>query len=863
MNITGRYLNIRATYDELIPVVGKLFAVVISKSKILDPAVKDHLDYLSSKKNIGIDEVVISYPSGTFYRSLTNVTEHQELAFIARVILCSTLNDSDEDKYFLKLEITNPCLIKYNPSNKNDNFVLDGFCEVVHIFTKDNISKDEALSYRNAIADTLKKIDPTLENSDNSKLNKSNTSLPNNIFEVAIKKVFNPASKLFYEYITAPSYQKEAEILQEALLSHMQNSEEKSEGNTMLVPFSQIVERILKDKHQEEDLKHENSDVSETDEPDENDDASFNFDSLFDKENEGESCSSCFGEEEDDSENLDGDGYYQDYVRKHGKSTELSKYINFLNNLDTNKETKDEIAKEILHLSHERKNTSDYTSCINWLENVMALPWNVKESADFSIDIAKDIIEKSHYGMKDVKERIVEMLAVRKKNGTNNGAIICLVGPPGCGKTSIGKSIAEALGKKFTRFSVGSIHDETDIVGHRRTYVASAPGKIMNAIRSAGAKDPVMLIDEVDKAATRQGNPLSALLEVLDPEQNKNFQDVYFDFPYDLSKVVFILTANDMSEIPLPLLDRLEVIEVRGYSENEKVHIANEFLLPKLLKNAGLQPDELTIDDAALRDIIANYTMEEGVRNLERSLSKIVRKFILKQLTESQKPSSCITQKDVSNYLGVPLLDRSTEIKADKPGSSLGLSKSSVGGDVLRIEVVSTKGNGLLRQTGHLGEVLKESAEVAFTLLKSMYSKEPDADEFFKNNNFHLHLPEGAIQKDGPSAGSALFSAFYSLYKNTVIKPHLAMTGEINLLGEVTPIGGLREKLLGAKRNRVTEVIVPLGNKKDIDDLEMEVKDGLTIHTVSNINEVIAIAFPATKKKARPTTTSVKDEAVC
>lgn len=657
-------------------------------------------------------------------------------------------------------------------------------------------------------------------------------------------------SQLFHDFITSTSLSDKADIIIAELNSKYRNlKREHDRRNTYIDDVIQKVDK-KSEEVDEDDAEDEETDctkcdnildspISAYDEEDEEKKASKEeLDSFF---------TSLFSDEESEKSRKKG-GYYEEYVRQHGKSTEIDKYINFLDSLDASTTVKDEIAKEIYHLSHEKRGTADYTTCINWLENVMALPWNVPDSPDFSIDIAKDIIEKSHYGMKDVKERIIEFLAVRKKNNSNDGAIICLVGPPGCGKTSIGKSIANALNKRFTRFSLGSLHDEADIVGHRRTYVASCPGKIMSSIRSAKAKDPVILLDEIDKVAAKQGNPLSALLEVLDPEQNKNFQDVYFDFPFDLSKVLFILTANDLSSLPLPILDRLEIIEVSGYTENEKLHIAKDFLLPKLKEKMGLKNDELYLDDDAILEVIDSYTAEDGVRNLERQLAKIIRKFVLKELTdntsqEGKTDNNLITKEDIKAYLGTPLIDRNNEIKADKPGSSLGLSKSTIGGDVLRIEVVSTKGTGVLMQTGHLGDVLKESAEVAFTLLKSMYSKEVGADDFFKSNNFHLHLPEGAIQKDGPSAGSALFSAFYSLYKNIVIKPHLAMTGEINLLGEVTAIGGLKDKLLGAKRNHVTDVIVPLSNKKDIDEIDDEIKDGLQIHFVSNINEVIDIAF--------------------
>lgn len=842
-------INVESPFYGSLPYIGKRISLLIDTEKLSKKQLDLYLNLSERGSASKFNEFVFSYPPLTIHNEIDDEANDRSLGFLSKVISFGHLNDLQDHFYLLVAEIEAACLFTKLKENSSDKVC---YAEVVRIFKKKRRTKEDEMYLKNMIRDTLTQLlIGASKNKDD--VFSSPISLPDddNILEYALKEAFNPEMQEFYNYLIAPTIEEEARLIQNGLISNLKDSPDVPYAKKSKKPFSELIEEELIKEYGEEavnaikeiDKDEKTKKDSENDDEDE-DGFDFNFDSLLDDD---EQAHPCF-QDEDDSVSLYDNGYYQDYVKKHGRSTEMSKYVNFLNKLDASKEAKDEIAKEIYHFSHERKNTSDYSSCVNWLENVMALPWNASESADFSIESARDIIEKSHYGMKDVKERIIEMLAVRKKNGTNNGAIICLIGPPGCGKTSIAKSIAEALGKKFTRFSVGSLHDESDIVGHRRTYVASAPGKIMNAMRSAGAKDPVILIDEIDKAATRQGNPLSALLEVLDPEQNKNFQDVYFDFPYDLSKVVFILTANDMSEIPLPLLDRFDVIEVNGYSENEKVHIAKDFLLPKIMKESGLKQDEFAIEDEAIKCIINNYTMEEGVRNLERSLSKIVRKFILNEFTSTERENLVVTKDDIHKYLGVPILDNSTEIKADKPGSSLGLSKSSVGGDVLRIEVVQTKGNGALRQTGHLGDVLRESSEVAFTLLKSMYSKEEGADDFFKNNNFHLHMPEGAIKKDGPSAGSAMFSAFYSLYKNTVIKPHLAMTGEINLLGEVTPIGGLRDKLLGAKRNGVTEVIVPRGNKKDIDDLEDEVKNGLTIHTVSNINEVIKIAFPNTEK---------------
>ena len=542
------------------------------------------------------------------------------------------------------------------------------------------------------------------------------------------------------------------------------------------------------------------------------------------------------------------ESFYSKFNKKYSANNELSKYIDFVDSLDASDEIKEAICIEINHVTKEGRSNSDSNVALNWLDTVYSLPWNEPYSKDFSLVIAKDIIEKSHYGMDDVKKRIIEFLAVRKKNNRNEGAIICLVGPPGVGKSSIAKSIAEALGKKFTRFSIGSLHDETDIVGHRRTYVGSRPGKLIQCLRTVHSRDPVILLDEIDKAPSNAS--LSALLEVLDSEQNKEFQDVYLDFPVDLSHVVFIITANDISKIPYPLLDRMELIEVSGYTENEKVHIATNYLIPRTLKKNGLKPDEISIDKDAIESIISDYTSEAGVRNLERNISKVIRKRLNEVMLdnngqdENKEIKSVIKKDALFDYLGVPFSEYNVQVKADKPGTSLGLSVSSVGcGNVMRVEIKTIPGKGELILTGKLGEVIKESATIAFTWLKGYVDKDEQANDFFTQNNFHLHIPEGATAKDGPSAGIAFATAFYSMYIKKSIVPNLAMTGEINLLGEVTAIGGLKEKILGAKRNKVEHIIIPKSNVPDLKLIDAEVTEGVTIHTISTIEEGIKIAF--------------------
>ena len=554
-----------------------------------------------------------------------------------------------------------------------------------------------------------------------------------------------------------------------------------------------------------------------------------------------ENIGALFGEKDDSSDNKD--SYYQKYKKEHGGNSAISKYINFVDNLDASNEVKNAICDEIHRLSNEKPQSSDYNVCINWLETAMALPWNVPYSENFSLENATEIINKSHYGMKEVKDRIIELLAVRKKNNDNTGAIICLVGPPGVGKTSIARSIADALGKKFTRFSIGGVHDETDIVGHRRTYVGARPGKLISLLSNIHAKDPVMLIDEIDKAPS--GASQNALLEVLDPEQNKNFTDVYLDFPFDLSKIVFVVTANDIADLPHPLLDRMEIIQIPGYTENEKVHIATDYLIPRQLKKNGLSDNELAFEEDAIKSVISGYTGEAGVRNLERSISKVVRKFVRSEMSEQKIiDGNVVKPENLEKFLGVPCFDNSTIIKANTPGTCLGLSVSGLGiGDVLRIEVQNVPGKGNIVLTGKLGDVIKESATVAFTWLKKYFAKDKNYKNFFEKNDFHLHIPEGAIGKDGPSAGVAFGIAFYSLYTGKPIKDHLAMTGEINLLGEITAIGGLKEKILGAKRNKVVDIIIPKQNNKDLQDIDKEILDGVRIHPVSRIEEAILIAF--------------------
>lgn len=510
-------------------------------------------------------------------------------------------------------------------------------------------------------------------------------------------------------------------------------------------------------------------------------------------------------------------------------------------------EFRDALDRELEKLSGLEPMNPEYMLTKVYIDNLVALPFSFEDKApNYSIIKVKDQLEKDHYGMKEVKERILEFLASRLKAQTSKGAIICLAGPPGVGKTSVGRSIATALGREFYRFSVGGMRDESEIKGHRRTYIGAMPGKIIQGMKKTGVPDPVFLIDEIDKMGeSHQGDPAAALLEVLDPEQNNSFQDFYIDIPYDLSKVLFIVTANDVSRIPEPLLDRMEIIELGGYTPNEKIHIGSQYLVPKLLKKNGLSKQEVRFDSKSLTKIAEEYAREAGVRNFEKSIDKVMRKVALSILeNKDQSLPVSIKSKDVEKYLGKPLFPSDERVKADKAGTAVGLAWTSMGGDVLLIEAESLPFKGDLKITGKLGDVMKESVSIAWsTLEKEAFIRGLDI-KFFKENSVHIHIPEGAVPKDGPSAGITLFTALWSMYRDTPILKDLAMTGELTLTGKVMPIGGLKEKILAARRNGIKEIIIPERNQKDLDKLSDEVKGDVIFHPVSDISEVIKIAFP-------------------
>ena len=511
-----------------------------------------------------------------------------------------------------------------------------------------------------------------------------------------------------------------------------------------------------------------------------------------------------------------------------------------------------QVDKELDKLSGLETMNPEYAMTKLYIETILSLPFSFEDKApDYSISKVKNVLEHDHYGMKDVKERILEFLASRLKAKNGKGAILCLSGPPGVGKTSVGYSIARALGKKFYRFSVGGMRDEAEIKGHRRTYVGAMPGKIIQAMKTTGVPDPVILIDEIDKMGESfQGDPASALLEVLDPEQNTSFQDFYVDLPYDLSHVLFIVTANDSSRIPEPLLDRMEMIELSGYTPEEKLHIGHDYLVPRLLKKNGLTSKEIRFDSKALGLIAEEYAREAGVRNYEKLIDKVMRKVALKILQEKDlKLPVYIRGNGVENYLGKPVFPSDDIIKADKPGTAIGLAWTSMGGDVLLIEAEAIPMKGELKVTGQLGSVMQESVSIAWSSLKKEAYLRGLNLEFFDDETVHLHIPEGAVPKDGPSAGITLFTALWSMFRSEPVKEGLAMTGELTLTGRVMPIGGLKEKILAARRNRITEIIIPERNKADLDKLDKEVKGDVVFHLVSDISEVISIAFPEESTK--------------
>ena len=494
--------------------------------------------------------------------------------------------------------------------------------------------------------------------------------------------------------------------------------------------------------------------------------------------------------------------------------------------LDAPQEVKDKLNKEIDRFKSMNNAAAESSVLSTYIETLLGLPWNKKSEDSTDLKEAWKILEEGHYGLKDVKERIMEFLAVRKLTSGGKSPILCLVGPPGTGKTSIAKSVAEALHKKYVRICLGGVRDEAEIRGHRKTYVGAMPGRITAALSQAGVSNPLMLLDEIDKTSSDyKGDTSAALLEVLDPEQNNHFNDHYVEVPQDLSEVLFIATANDMDGIPRPLLDRMEVIEISGYTENEKEHIAKDHLIPKQLEVNGIPEGKLKIQTPALRKIITLYTREAGVRGLERKIGQICRKAA-REIMENDQKKVTVNSKNLENYLGKARYSYLMANKKDEVGIARGLAWTQVGGDTLQIEVNVMPGKGELVLTGQLGDVMKESAQAGISYIRSVADKYGIAPEFFQENDIHVHIPEGAVPKDGPSAGITMATAMLSAIIGREVRADVAMTGEITLRGHVLPIGGLKEKLLAAKYAKIKQVLVPKDNKPDIQEMDAEILDG-------------------------------------
>lgn len=514
-----------------------------------------------------------------------------------------------------------------------------------------------------------------------------------------------------------------------------------------------------------------------------------------------------------------------------------------LEKLEAPDEVKEKIAKEIDRFKSIGNSAAESTVSRAYIETLLSLPWDKasQDSTDMKETFA--ILEKDHYGLEKVKERIMEYLAVRTLTKKGDAPILCLVGPPGTGKTSIARSVARALNKEYVRICLGGVRDEAEIRGHRRTYVGAMPGRIAMGIKQAGVKNPLMLLDEIDKTSSDyKGDTSSALLEVLDSEQNSRFVDHYVEIPMDLSDVLFIATANDAQVIPRPLLDRMEIIEISSYTENEKEHIAKEHLIPKQKAANGLEEKQLTIQNHALRKIISGYTKEAGVRNLERKIGQICRKAAREILEDGEEKIS-ITTKNLEHYLGKSRYSYQMANKKDEVGIVRGLAWTSVGGDTLQIEVNLMPGKGEMRLTGQMGDVMKESAQIGISYIRSVAKKYKIDQSFFRENDIHIHIPEGAVPKDGPSAGITMATAMLSAITKTPVKAEVAMTGEITLRGRVLPIGGLKEKLLAAKNAKIKTVLVPKENKSDVEDISSEIIEDLNIVYVEKMEEVLKEAL--------------------
>ncbi|WP_321365696.1 endopeptidase La [uncultured Desulfuromusa sp.] len=532
-------------------------------------------------------------------------------------------------------------------------------------------------------------------------------------------------------------------------------------------------------------------------------------------------------------------------LEKEGKVSEIEKYQKRLKKLTLNEEAQKAVDEEIEKLQMIEPSSPEYNVSRNYLDWLTILPWGKFSKDTYDLNRARKVLDRDHYGLDDVKERILEFIAVGKMKGDISGSILCLVGPPGVGKTSVGKSIADALKRKFYRFSVGGMRDEAEIKGHRRTYIGAMPGKAIQAMKSAGTANPVLMLDEIDKiGASFQGDPASALLEVLDPEQNDSFRDHYLDVPFDLSNVMFITTANQLDTIPAPLLDRMEVIRLSGYILEEKLEIARRYLIPKALKSHGMTKTQVSINKAAIADIVTRYAREAGVRGLDNKIKKIMRKAAM-EFAEGREERVRVTKHDIENYLGKPVFAEEELIKS-VPGVVTGLAWTSMGGATLQIEATTmqskTKG---FKQTGQLGKVMVESSEIAYSYVMGHLAQHKIPENYFDTHFIHLHVPAGATPKDGPSAGVTMTTALLSMILEKPVREKLGMTGELSLTGSVLPIGGVKEKTIAARRAGLQTLIFPFENKKDYDDLPEYLREGIEVHFVKEYPEVFKIALGA------------------
>ena len=507
------------------------------------------------------------------------------------------------------------------------------------------------------------------------------------------------------------------------------------------------------------------------------------------------------------------------------------------------KEAKEAFDREITKARRVNPQIAEYSVSLNYLELMLDLPWDEVTKDNFNLKKVKTVLDKDHFGLEDVKKRIIEHLAVLKLKGDMKAPIICLVGPPGVGKTSLGKSIASALGRQFIRMSLGGLHDESEIRGHRKTYIGAMPGRILQSIKKAKSSNPVFILDEIDKLGKDfRGDPSSALLEVLDPEQNSTFHDNYLDLDYDLSRVLFIATANSLSTIQPALLDRMEIIDISGYSLEEKAEISRRHLIPKQLKEHGLKQNAATLSPALLQYVIQKYTRESGVRALDRTLAGIMRS-VAKKVAMNEAFNPKLDEKDVKDALGPVIFDNEMYQAVDISGVAVGLAWTKVGGDILFIEASTSKGKGKMVLTGNLGDVMKESASTALSYIKAHAENLGILPEIFDETDLHIHVPEGAIPKDGPSAGVTMLTAITSALTKKVVKDHLAMTGEITLRGKVLPVGGIKEKVLAAKRAGITDILLCVDNKRHVEMIPAEYIKGIKFTYVSTMNQVIDFAL--------------------